>query len=220
MIYAGRILQAHDDAVAHLSRSDLSGVIRLGANEDLRGGALADVLARFGRVHSQSRLEVRVHLSGVVREWLDDGEVDLALMQIEASEIRPDDDVLWTEQLAWVHSNEHTFELDNPVPVVSFGPGLVYLEAAEESLRRSGINWRTVLECPMLSGVQAAVEAGLGIAALNPRNITDQMTVWDHNKNHPLPELSEVIRTGSGGDAALLQALRDTLTASLSDRQN
>lgn len=218
LIYAAQILEAHDDAVAHLSRSDLEGVVRLGTNEDLRGGALADVLARFGRMYAQSRLEVRVELSGVVCEWLDDGDVDLAVVQVETSEIRPDDVVLWTEQLKWVHSAEHSFDLDTPIPVVSFGPGLAYLEAAEESLRRSGVNWRTVLQCPMLSGVQAAVEAGLGVAALNPRNITEPMTVWAHNDRHPLPELSEVIRTGPGGDAALLTALRETLTAALTAR--
>ena len=74
LLYADRIVSAHDEAVDHLSRSDLSGVVRLGTNEDLRGGELADVLARFGRTYPQISLEVRVELSGVVREWLDDVE--------------------------------------------------------------------------------------------------------------------------------------------------
>lgn len=220
LIYAARILEAHDDAVAHLSRSDIEGVVRLGTNEDLRGGALADVLARFGRMYAQSRLEVRVELSGVVCEWLDDGDVDLAVVQVETNEVRPDDVVLWTEQLQWVHSTEHSFEIETSIPVVTFGPGLAYLETAEESLRRSGVQWRNVLQCPMLSGVQTAVEAGLGVAALNPRNITERMTTWDYNERHPLPELSEVIRTGPGGDAVLLTALRETLTAALAARHS
>ncbi len=217
--YGNRMLEAHDEAVAHLSRSDLEGVIRLGTNEDLRGGALADVLARFGRMYSQVRLQVRVELSGIVREWLDDGAVDIAVVQIEASDVRPDDVVLWTEQLAWVHSDEHIFPIADPVPVVSFGPGLVYLETAEESLKRSGATWRTVLECPMLSGVQAAVEAGLGIAALNPRNITERMVTWEHNSKTPLPELSEVIRTGPGGDAEAQTALLEALTTALVEQR-
>ena len=104
------------------------------------------------------------------------------------------------------------------MPVVSFGPGLVYLDDAEESLKRGGLRWRTVLECPMLSGVQAAVEAGLGIAALNPRNVTDSMAVWDHDDSLPLPELCEVIRMSADGDAEVLGALRDALASSLGDR--
>lgn len=216
--YADRILSAHDEAVEHLTRSDLAGVIRLGANEDLRGGQLADVLARFGRQYPQIRLDVRVQLSGVVREWLDDGDVDLAVVQIPASEVRPDDVELWRESLHWVHGAEHEFSPDDVVPVVSFGPGLVYLDHAEESLKRGGLRWRTVLECPMLSGVQAAVEAGLGIAALNPRNVTASMITWERDKAHDLPDLCEVIRTSSDGDTEVLGALRDALANSLGDR--
>ena len=215
LLYGERMLDAHDEAVEHLSRSDLAGVIRLGTNEDLRGGELADVLARFGRMYPQIRLDVRVQLSGAIREWLDDGEVDLAVVQIEAGDVRPDDVVLWTEPLMWVHGVDATFDGDGVVPVVSFGPGLVYLDSADESLKRGGLRWRTVLECPMLSGVQAAVEAGLGIAALNSRNVTDQMVVWDRSPKHPLPQLSEVIRTGVGGDPQVLSTLRDALTTAL-----
>ncbi|MFT7475007.1 MAG: DNA-binding transcriptional LysR family regulator [Verrucomicrobiales bacterium] len=215
LLYGERMLEAHDEAVEHLSRSDLSGVIRLGTNEDLRGGELADVLARFGRMYPQIRLDVRVQLSGAVREWLDDGEVDLAVVQIEADDVRPDDVVLWTEALAWVHGVEATFDLNDVVPIVTFGPGLIYLESSEESLRRGGLRWRTVLECPMLSGVQAAVEAGLGLAALNTRNVTSAMVEWEEARKHPLPQLSEVIRTGEGGDPDILAALRDALTTAL-----
>jgi DNA-binding transcriptional LysR family regulator len=219
LMYGERMLEAHDDAVEHLSRSDLAGVVRLGTNEDLRGGELADVLARFGRMYPQIHLDVRVQLSGAVGEWLEDGEVDLAVVQIEADNVRPDDVVLWTEPLTWVHGFEVRFDPSEVTPVVSFGPGLVYLDAAEESLRRGGLRWRTVLECPMLSGVQAAVEAGLGICALNTRNITSSMAIWDRAADHPLPHLSEVIRTLPGGDADVLAALRETLTNALVEKR-
>ena len=220
LLYADRIIDAHDEAVEHLSRSDLEGVIRLGTNEDLRGGELADVLARFARMYPQIRLEVRVELSGVVREWLDDGEVDLAVVQIPTADIRPDDVMLWTEPLAWVRGADHEFDPDAVVPVVTFGPGLVYLDAAEEALRRGGVRWRTALECPMLSGVQAAVEAGLGVAPLNRRNVTPAMVEWEHSSKYPLPELSEVIRTSGGGDAEVLSALRDALVTALVEHRN
>ncbi len=213
--YAERILEAHDEAVERLGRSDLEGVVRLGANEDLRGGALADVLARFGRMFPQISLDVRVQLSGLVREWLDDGEIDMAVVQIPTADLRPDDVVLWTDRVTWVTGTDHDVDPSEILPVVSFGPGLVYLDAAEESLRRGGARWHTVLECPMLSGVQAAVGAGLGIAALHSRNLTSEMREWEHAGRFPIPDISEVIRTGAGGDAEVLAALRETLTGAL-----
>jgi len=216
--YAERILEAHDEAVEHLSRSDLEGVVRLGTNEDLRGGQLADVLARFGRMYPQVRLHVRVHLSGQVREWLDDGEVDLALVQIPVADSEPDDIVLWRESLQWYRGQNQTFDPAEPLPVVTFGPGLVYQEVSEETLNNGGVRWHNVLECPMLSGVQAAVEAGLGVAALNPRNLTDHMVPWEHSDRFPLPELSEVIRSGTVADADVLAALKESLRTSLTER--
>lgn len=218
LMYADRIIDAHDEAVEHLSRSDLAGVVRLGTNEDLRGGALAAVLARFGRMYPQVKLAVRVQLSGAVREWLDDGAVDLAVLQVPAADIRPDDIVLWQEPMTWVHGVDFdpgAAGSAEPVPVISFGPGLAYLDHSEESLTRAGFRWRMVLECPMLSGVQAAVEAGLGIAALNARNTTARMTEWGDAKKARLPHLAEVIRTGEGGDSEVLAALRDALSAAL-----
>ena len=157
--YADRVIDAHDEAVEHLSRSDLEGVIRLGTNEDLRGGQLADVLADSAACTPTHPADVRVQLSGEVPEWIDEGAVDLAVVQIPADEVSPDDVELWQEPLRWVHGLDHEFPADEVVPVVSFGPGLVYLDSAEESLKRGGLRWRTVLECPMLSGVQAAIEA-------------------------------------------------------------
>ena len=215
LLYAERIVDAHDEAVERLQRSDLSGRIRLGTNEDLRGGQLADVLARFGRIYPQAHLDVRVQLSGEVREWLEDGDVDIAVVQVLEGEVRPDDVVLWTEPVQWVHRQGVSFALDQVVPVVSFGPGLVYLDASNETLARRGVRWRSVLECPMLSGVQAAVESGLGVCALNPRNHTPGMTIWEHDDALALPSISEVIRTGNAADPQLLTALRDELVAAL-----
>ncbi len=219
LLYAERIIDAHDEAVEHLSRSDLEGIIRLGTNEDLRGGQLADVLARFGRMYPHIRLHVRVDLSGRVREWLEDGEVDLALLQIPVDEVAPGDIVLWQEPLMWVHGVDQTFDPADEVPIVTFGPGLVYLDVSEEALRIGGLRWRYVLECPMLNGVQAAVDAGLGLAALNPRNHTTTMVTWEHNDRYPMADLCEVIRTGLDADPEILDALRDALASALHERQ-
>lgn len=215
LVYAETIIEAHDDAVIHLRRSDLTGVIRLGTNEDLQGGQLADVLARFGRMYPQIRLDVRVHLSGFVAEWLDSGDVDLALIQVLAGDVRPDDVVLWTEPITWVHAPDLTFDPADELPLVSFGEGLAYLDHAEAALDRAGRHWRVALECPMVAAVRSAVEAGLGLAALNTRNITAGMVEWDAAAAHPIDDLCEVIRAGGGDNEEILVALREALSNAL-----
>ncbi|MEM9654520.1 MAG: LysR substrate-binding domain-containing protein [Actinomycetota bacterium] len=222
--YAARIVDAHDEAVSHLSRSDLEGVIRVGTNQDLHGRDLADVFARFGRAHPGVSLEVRVHLSGIVKEWLDDGEVQVAVLQLPLDEVRPDDVVLWQEPVHWMtgrgfrHAGAaQNRPADEPIPIVTFGPGLAYLDLAEESLARAGFRWRVALECPMLSGVQSAVESGLGIAPLNSGNITDGMAQWEHDGRCPMPDVCQVVRTG-GEDRPEILALRDSVSDAMRGR--
>ena len=128
--------------------------------------------------------------------------------------------------LLWARGVDHPFEPSvdggadsgaDTLPVVNFGPGLAYLEAAERALDRAGIAWHTALECPMLTGVQAAVEAGLGVAALHPRNLTGQMMPCEWSDRAPLPAVSEVVRRGRSVEAELVDALATALTELASD---
>jgi DNA-binding transcriptional LysR family regulator len=218
---ADRMLEAHDDAVAHLTRSDLEGVVRLGSNEDLHTGELVEVLARFGRAYPNIRLDVRFQLSGIVVEWVEDGDVDLGLVQIVdggPDGPEPDDVVLWTDPLLWVCAPDVEFDPSQVVPLVSFGPGCAYLAQVDEACARAGLRTRVALECPGLSGLTAAVEAGLGVAAINSRLVTDAMVEW---ANAPaaaeLPHISHVIRTGSHGDREVLEVLRAELVRALEE---
>lgn len=220
LLYAEKIISAHDEAVEHLSRSDLEGVIRLGTNEDHGGVELAEVLARFGRMYPQVELRVRVGLSGDVSEWLDAGEVDLAILQLPVDDRSPDDDLLWTDQLWWIQGTGHSIPLGQPIPVVSFGPGFSCLEHSERSLDSAGLDHHVVLESPMLSGVQRAVEAGLGVAPLHRRNLTERMTEWEHAAQCPLPEVCEVIRCRSAVGDEVLTAIRSVLLDALAEPES
>ena len=80
--FADRIVGAHDEAVAHLTRSELEGSLTLGSNEDLHSDELVEVLARFGRAYPNVHIDVRVGLSGTIADLVDAGELDLGLIQI------------------------------------------------------------------------------------------------------------------------------------------
>ena len=216
--YARQIVEAHDEAVSRLSGSDLDGVVRLGTNEDLHGPALSETLAQFGRRHPGVRLDIRVHLSGTVRDWLDDGVVDLAVLQLPPAAVEPDDHVLWTESLAWYRARTAEFSADHVVPVVSFGSGLAYEDSLSHSLSSQNIRWRTALESPMVSSVISAVEAGLGVGLLNARNVTPGMVPWEGASQMDPMEVAYVIRTGSTVDTDVTEALRDALVNSLGVR--
>lgn len=218
--YAERILTAHDEAVAHMSRSDLEGVLRLGSNEDLHSDELVAVLARFSRAYPNVRIDVRVQVSGVIAEWYDAGDVDVALLQIPADGPegpRPGDQVVRREQVRWVCAPGSNFRTDAVVPLLSFGDGWAYRGAIESLLHESKIHYRIALECPTVGGVQSAVEAGLGVAALNERNMTSRMIDWAPGSQIGVPAVCSVLRSAdaSGEDDAdpALTALRRELAS-------
>jgi len=220
--YADRMLAAHDEAVKHLSRSELSGIVRIGSNEDLDTRNVSEILARFSRAYPNVRLDIRMQLSGVVCEWFDAGDVDLAVVQIIDGGPygpTPDDIALWTEPLRWVHGRRATFDLAEPLPLITFGEGCAYGDDMIEALGRAGLRWHHAFASMSLAGVQSAVAEGLGVAALNDRNITAEMVVFEPGgRASALPDVSYVIRTARHGDQELLGALRSELRHALTER--
>jgi len=219
LAHAKRILAAHDAAVDGLKRSDLTGVVRLGCNEEVAATALAAVVARFSRAHPDVRVAIRVEQSFDVARWLDNNEVDLAVVQtVEDPADRPEDDLLlWTDGQTWVHADHLRPSPDDDVPLISFGGRCIYLPTARRLLDDLGVNSHVVLECPSIVGVQAAVAAGLGVAVLNDRNVLQGMRRWDWATGHaPLPEVDYVIRRRPGPDDEPTAALRAELHRALS----
>lgn len=216
--YAEQIVDAHDAAVTHLTRSDIEGVLRLGSTEDLHSEELVEVLARFGRAYPNIRIDVRVQVSGLLTEWFDSGDVDIAILQLSDEgdfAPRPDDIVLWSEDLVWVQGAEAHIGVTGVVPILSFGLDCTYADQVTESLTRAGIRTNVALECPSLRGVQSAVEAGLGVAALNEQNMTSGMIRWPGGDKVSLPRVSYVIRTATHGDREPVEALRSELLRTL-----
>jgi len=212
--FADRIVGAHDEAVAHLTRSDLAGSLRLGSNEDLHSDELVQVLARFARAYPNVTINVRVGLSGTIGELIDAGEVDLGLLQIPATgpqRPRSTDLVVRNEQTSWVVAKGVAFDDGEPLPFLSYGDGWNYGDSVLRALGKAGYDVRTALVCSSVGGVQTAVEAGLGIAAINTRNFTDAMTTWTPGDAIDLPPICSVVRTSTGATGPALDALRHEL---------
>lgn len=74
-----------------------------------------------------------------------------------------------------------------------------------------------MLECPSLAGVQAAVSAGLGVAALNPLICDPTMETWvPESTTITLPQVSQLIR-GARPQAAEVQNSQPDLLALLAN---
>lgn len=89
------------------------------------------------------------------------------------------------------------------------------------ALGKAGWKERRALTCPSVNGIQSAIEAGLGVAVINERNLTSGMTRWAPGDDIELPAICSVLRTGVNGDPTrvpALDALRHELATQFSSQ--
>ena len=193
--YAGRILGLHDEALLSISKTSLAGRVALGLTEDTTCTDLARILGRFRRLHPNVSVRTKVRMSLILRGMLERGELDAAIIQVFAHEVRPTDVVLFREQLHWVKHPDLLLPQGGPVPFLSFDDECFYRRWALDIGQDGGVVLETVFECSSAAGIIAAVTSGLGVALLNGRHLQPGMEII--TQDLPAPRaLAYVARRG------------------------
>ena len=191
--YAGRILGLHDEALLSLTKTPLAGRIALGLTEDTACTDLARILGRFHRLHPNVAVRTKVRMSLVLRAMLERGELDAAIIQIFAHEVRPTDIVLFREQLHWVKHPDVIVPPNGPIPFLSFDDQCFYRQWAFDIGQDGDLFLETVFECSSAAGIVAAVTSALGVALLSDRHIRPDMSIVTTPLPAP-PALAYVVR--------------------------
>ena len=218
LTYARRICALHDEALRSLSRQPLSGRIRLGLTEDVTSGDLSRFLGRFARLYPQVTVRAHVRQSLVLQRQLQEGEIDLALMQVFAHEVRPTDTVLYTDRLHWVCAADMQLPPDRPAGFLSYDKDCFYQHwAMGDGQPNCGLE--QVLECASSAGIASAVRAGMGVALLPAQYVTDEMRLLGTPFPEP-PTLSYVLRIGERTGTAPVKALAREIAAGVEPQPN
>ncbi len=212
--HAELIVTAHDDAVDSLQRSQLEGTVHLGINDELEADDVATLLARFRRRHPMVRLHVRMGLSGPIAQLVRGGDLDLALIQVLDPQQR--DEVLWTESIQWIASPTYVPDMNEALPLVTFGPNSSYRELMLDALRDAGIEHYVAFESESSAGVRSAVAAGFGVAVINERGVTEECLPWEvPGLEVDLPTASFVVRVNSRSRTTAVRTLVDEIGQTL-----
>ena len=204
--YAGRILGLHDEALLSLSKTSLKGRIALGLTEDTACSDLARILARFRRLHPHVAVRTKVRMSLVLRAMLDRGELEAAILQIFAHEVRPTDVVLFREELHWVKHPELSLPQQGPIPFLSFDDECFYRRWALDIGQDGGVVLETVFECASAAGIVAAVNSAMGVALLSGRHLRPEMQIVSEHLPAP-PALAYVVRRARKARNSALEML-------------
>jgi DNA-binding transcriptional LysR family regulator len=196
--YAQSIVETHDEAVARLTGAELTGRIRLGATEETSAHSLSPAIARFTRIHPGLYIEIQVDSSSTLDRRVKAGELDLVLLQVDEEDCRPDDTVIWVDEQRWISSPVWTYA-DGQVPLVSFGADGFYQPQARRLLQEAGIDSWNAFSGRSAASVIAAVEAGVGVAAISGRSVSGDVIDWPRAESLPdLPPVYQVARLAPG----------------------
>ena len=160
--YSRRLLALNDEAVEATIAFDVSGRVRMGLLQDFAETVLPGTLSTFASAHPFAETEIVVDRSVNLIDKLAAHELDFALLFERAKAPGPFTRTrIASLPMYWVHHPKHS-----PGQTLS----LIFLEAPcvfrDAALKNLGSRqaWRQTLSTPSLSGIWAAVEAGLGIS--------------------------------------------------------
>lgn len=197
--YARRMLALSNEIREVVSGERRLEVVRLGLPDDLAVTRLTHMVADFARRHPQVRLSMRCDLSANLHRAQARGELDLVLLKREpgAGPSR----AAWPERLHWLCAADGPATLPDPIALVAFPQGCQYRNRAIHALESAGRRWRIAYESPNLSGLQAAVEGGLGVALLEQRCQTPAMARCDALLPRPAPSELALCMSDTGSRA-------------------
>jgi DNA-binding transcriptional LysR family regulator len=155
------VLELNDEMIDTLRGSSLSGAIRIGFGQDFVATILPLVLARFSALYPLVKLEVTVDLGQVLAQKIDAGDLDLVLT-LGGSQ-KKTAHLLSELPLHWIASPSFKDRAQQPLPMALFNPPCGCQTPGLEALESAGRPWRVAMTSPSLTGLWAAVSAGLGL---------------------------------------------------------
>lgn len=186
--FARTILETQDRAQRYFASSELRGRVRFGASEDFVTSHLPEVLAEFVRMHPRVDLTLTVGVSAALYQMLDAGDLDLVLCKRRSGDERGW--LVWRDQLAWIGTEGTRIDPAEPVPLILYTPPSITRTVALATLEQANRSWRIVCSSGSLSGLRAAVLAGLGVTVhargLIPEGLSEMPTTCR------LPDLGDV----------------------------
>lgn len=211
--HARRILRAHQEALAALHPEALEGGVRFGAPEDYMSSFLPEILSRFAASHPRVHVEMMCQSSTELLRDLKAGKVDLALTTQGNGETGGQ--LVRREPLVWAAPGNHCVHERDPVPLAVFQSGCSFRRSATDALAETGRGARIAYTSVSLTGIYAALDAGLAIAAILRSNLRPGLRVLDASDGFPpLPEVGIVLQRAAGPASPVLDRLEEHIMAS------
>ncbi|PYI65312.1 LysR family transcriptional regulator [Arthrobacter livingstonensis] len=186
--FARTILAANDAASRYFSGAAMRGRLRFGTADDLAITGLPRILREFRQLYPQINLELTVSQSDQLHRRLKAGQLDLVFVKWVSG--TQEGEVVKQDTFAWVGLEETVLEPRSPVPVIIYPAPSLSRKLALDALEEAGRTWRITCSTKQISGVLAALRAGIGIAVMPTSLVPDDLKII--TKRFDLPPVGDV----------------------------
>jgi DNA-binding transcriptional LysR family regulator len=215
--YARRLLELNDEAATAVRGVDLEGWVRIGLQEDFAESLLTKILGDFARAHPRVRVEARVSRNAELLELVSVGRLDLALAW-DSGFSTPHSKMLGNLPMTWICPSIDKMPCltaGEAVPLVVFDAPCIMRSAATTALDKSGIPWRIAFTSPSLSGIWAAVEAGLGVTVRTHAGLPTNL--FELSGMPELPKIGLTLHSAEADPTDVIQRLSEIVKVYLDE---
>lgn len=209
--YARKILRFNDEACMSLMYGSLQGGLTIGASEETADTILPFLLNRIGCFYPRMTLDIKVHPHAAIMAMLAEGRVDLALTTHQPPGFTSF--ILRTSPTLWYCAAEYVLAKGESIPLILLeepGPFRQDIIAALEAAR---VPWHLAHGASSLSGVKAAVKAGLGVTARPVEMMSPDLRVAGISDGLPgLPDTRYVVSCNPQTVSELPQVIFQSLS--------
>lgn len=160
--YAASMVRLNDEALNVFRRPDVCGCIEIGAIDEYAQQFFPEVLASFARTHPGVQVEVKTGTSVHLRDLLDSGGLDAAVLSVRSGET--DIDIIRQDRLHWLTAESACLHFEEQLPFVAWSDSCSWRQMAMAALAQGGRGARVTITTSNAGLVTAAVRNGLGVA--------------------------------------------------------
>lgn len=165
--HARRLIALNNEMVSRFVTPGVSGVVRMGAPDDVSERMLPEMLRRFSQTHPCVTVDVIVEESVTLIERVKNNTLDMALITCDAGfEGDQDAEILIREKLVWAGLKCGVAAERNPLPVSVWEEGCIWRKMGLECLEKNDIDYRVAFQSANISGQKAAILADLAVAPI------------------------------------------------------
>ncbi|MBP2549210.1 DNA-binding transcriptional LysR family regulator [Neorhizobium galegae] len=185
--YARRMIALSNEAVSRFVMPELSGVVRLGAADDIAERLLPTILRDFGATFPGIMVDVTVDMSSNLRRRMEEQRLDLALINCAMRPSPTEGEVVFRENLVWAGAKCGTAHLRDPLPISIWEDGCIWRHEAVTRLEAVKRPYRIAYLSANTMAQRAAVVSDLAIAPFPRSYLGEDMVVLGPKEG--LPEL-------------------------------